>query len=187
MIITRKGNTTDISGILALQAANLYANLTPTQREQGFVTTPFTVAQIEEIIKQNGIFVAENAEQTIIAYAFAGDWDYFSQWEIFNLMVSRFPQLTFQGREIITQNSFQYGPVCIDVNYRGQGVLQQLFEEMRLEFVQRFPISITFINQVNVISERAHTQKLGWEIIDRFSFNDNEYIGLAFDMQRSVL
>lgn len=58
---------------------------------------------------------------------------------------------------------------------------------MRLEFRKQYPISITFINKINEISEKAHTKKLGWEIIDEFQFNNNTYIGLAFDMEKTVL
>ena len=187
MIKTSIGTTADIPGILALQEKYLYRNLNEEERQRGFVTTPFTTEQIEEVIKQNGIFIATNAEGAIIAYAFAGSWTYFEQWEIFNFMVSRFPQLSFHGGAITTENSFQYGPVCIDIPYRGAGLLNQLFEEMRIEFVKKYPISITFINKVNAVSTKAHTQKLGWEVIDNFSFNNQNYIALAFDMRRSVL
>ena len=187
MIKTRIGNKNDITGILSLQEKYLFRNLTDEERKSGFVTTPFTVNQIEEIIKQNGIFVAENENHVIIAYAFAGSWKYFEQWEIFNFMVSRFPKLSFHGREITTENSFQYGPVCIDKAYRGKGLLNLIFEEMRIEFFKKYPISVTFINKVNEISEKAHTKKLGWVIIDEFEFNDKTYIGLAFDMENSVL
>lgn len=187
MIKTRIGNTNDIEGVLALQEKYLFRNMNEEERKQGFVTTPFTIAQIEEIIKENGIFVAENEQQTIIAYAFAGSWKYFQQWEIFNFMVARFPTLYFNGKEITTENSFQYGPVCIDKSYRGKGVLNLIFEQMRNEFLKKYPISITFINKVNAISEHAHTKKLGWQIIDEFQFNNNTYIGLAFDMENSVL
>ncbi|MBK7649454.1 MAG: GNAT family acetyltransferase [Flammeovirgaceae bacterium] len=187
MIKTRIGNKNDIDGVLSLQERNLYSKLSEEERKKGFVTTPFTVSQIEEIIKQNGLFVAENEKAVIIAYAFAGSWKYFEQWKIFNFMVSRFPKLSFKNNEITTANSFQYGPVCIDTNYRGNGLLNLIFEEMRIEFLKKYPISITFINKVNSISENAHTKKLGWEIIDEFEFNDNKYIGLAFDMKNSVL
>lgn len=186
-IKTRLGNTSDIQGILSLQKKNLFSNLTSKEREKGFVTTPFTENQIEEIIKQNGIFIAENIENKIIAYAFAGSWKYFEQWEIFNFMVARFPSLSFNNIKISTENSFQYGPVCIDKNYRGKGVLNLIFEEMRIEFVKKYPISITFINKVNIISEKAHTKKLGWKIIDEFNFNNNTYLGLAFEMKQTVL
>ena len=187
MIKTRIGNKNDITGILSLQEKYLFRNLTDEERKSGFVTTPFTVNQIEEIFKQNGIFVADNENDVIIAYAFAGSWKYFEQWEIFNFMVSRFPKLSFHGREITTENSFQYGPVCIDKAYRGKGLLNLIFEEMRIEFFKKYPISVTFINKVNGISEKAHTKKLGWVIIDEFEFNDKTYIGLAFDMKNSVL
>lgn len=187
MVKTRIGNKSDIDGILSLQEKYLYRNLNEIERKSGFVTTPFTVNQIEEILLQNGIFIAENKQKIIIAYAFAGSWKYFEQWEIFNYMVSRFPKLAFNGNKITTANSFQYGPVCIDKNYRGKGLLNQIFEEMRIEFYKKYPISVTFINKINVISEIAHTKKLGWEIIDEFEFNNNTYIGLAFDMKNSVL
>ena len=185
MIISRKGTKSDIPGILELQDQNLYGKMTEAERANGFVTTPFVPEQIEAIIEQDGLFVAEE-NGIIIAYVFAGTWAYFQQWEIFELMVSRFPILQFKGQKITVENSFQYGPVCIAKAYRGQGVLQMIFEEMRQELVQRFPISITFINKVNVISTKAHTKKLGWVIIDEFQFNNNLYIGLAFDMEKVV-
>ncbi|NEN25446.1 hypothetical protein G3O08_18300 [Cryomorpha ignava] len=57
---------------------------------------------------------------------------------------------------------------------------------MRVEFVKRFPISVTFTNPVNEISSQAH-KKIGWEIIDRFELNGNKYLRLAIEMNESVL
>jgi len=187
MITTRIGTDKDIPGVLALQERYLFRNLNEVERQKGFVTTPFTPHQIEVILKQNGLFIAENETNAIVGYAFAGSWTYFKQWDIFNVMISRFPQLNFRAKTITTYNSFQYGPICIEESYRGTGLFQKLFEVMRIEFSKRYPLSITFINAVNVVSERAHTQKLGWEIIDTFEFNHNNYIALAFNMTHSVL
>ncbi|MGY8913684.1 MAG: GNAT family acetyltransferase [Flavobacteriales bacterium] len=187
MIQTRLGNSSDISGVLELQGQNLYKNLCKDELKNGFVTTPFTKEQIEKIIVQKGLFVCLNELGSIIAYVFAGSWDYFSQWEIFNVMTSRFPQLSFGDIPVTTTNSFQYGPICIQKKYRGQGIINRIFETMRLEFVDKYPVSITFINKINLISERAHTQKLGWQIVDEFEYNNNTYIALAFDMTKSVL
>ena len=186
MITTKIGVESDIERVLSLQEKYLFRNMTEQERKHGFVTTPFTVRQIEEIIKQNGLFVALNEKSETIAYVFAADWKYFEQWEIFNHMVLRFPQISFHGSEVNTKNTFQYGPICIDIPYRGMGVMNLIIEEMRMEFLKRFPISITFINQINDVSTRAHT-KIGWEIIDRFDFNDNKYIALGLDMHKSVL
>ena len=187
MVVCRQGNRVDIEGVLSLQSKNLVANLTEEEKAKGFVTTPFTQKQIEQIIdEENGLFVAED-KSDIVGYIFAGSWGYFSQWEIFKYMVSRFPQLEYQNQAITTENTFQYGPVCLDILHRGTALFNELFEEMRLLFVKRYPISITFINQVNAISTAAHTRKLGWQIIDEFNFNGNQYYGLAIDMNSSVL
>lgn len=181
----RLGTPKDIEGILALQKLNLYTELTEEERERGFVTTPFSAAKIEAIIKTNGVFVVVDKAK-VIAYAYAGTWAYFSQWPIFPYMESRLPRLNFQGRAVTTDNTFQYGPVCIDLDYRGQKILNLIFETLRLEWRKQFPISITFINAINEISARAH-KKLGWEIIDEFEFNGKQYLGLAIDMEQSVL
>lgn len=186
MITTQLATKSDIPGVLRLQEKYLFRNMSEEERKEGFVTTPFTVAQIEEILKQNGLFVAKDQDE-VVAYIFAADWKYFEQWEIFNYMVSRFPDITFKNTPVTTENSFQYGPVCIHKPYRGQGLFNLLFEEMRLEFRERFPISVTFINKVNAISTAAHTRKLGWEVIDEFSFNNNNYLALGLDMNISVL
>lgn len=187
MVKTRIGTKNDIDGVLRLQEKYLYRNLNEAERQNGFVTTPFTTEQIEEIVDQTGLFVAADEYGTIVAYAFAGSWKYFEQWEIFNYMVSRFPNLEFNGNKITTENSFQYGPICIREDFRGTGLLHQIFEEMRKELLKKYPISVTFINKINAVSTKAHTQKLGWKIIDAFQFNDNSYIALGFDMQKSVL
>ena len=177
-MIARLATELDIDGILQLQALNLYANLHKSKLSQGFVTTPITDAQIKDAIALKGVFVLENSN-AIVGYAYAADWDFFSQWAIFHYMVSRFPQLQFQGHKITTSNTFQYGPVCIDKVLRGKGVFPQLFATMRSSLANRFPIGLIFINQINLRSLAAH-QKLHLKIIDEFQFNNNSYYTLAF-------
>jgi hypothetical protein len=182
-MITRIATESDIDAILALQARNLYTNLSAAERAEGFVTTPFTVEQIKTLLLQSGAFVAEQ-EGTVVGYALAGSWDFFSQWAIFPYMVSRFPQLKFQGTQITATNTFQYGPVCIEQALRGSGVFLQLFETLRSSLSARFPIGVTFINKANPRSLAAHTQKLNLEILDEFEFNGNFYYGLGFSTKR---
>ncbi|WP_395006064.1 hypothetical protein [Undibacterium sp.] len=189
---TRQAKPSDISGILTLQSRNLLSNLSEAEQKNGFVTTAFTVAQIEALLDYGGVFVAletsaDDQTESVIGYAFAGTWAYFAQWPIFPFMLARMPTLHFEGRAITEANSFQYGPVCVDAAYRGLGVFPRLFEVMRLGMCARYPIGITFINRLNPHSYHAHTKKLGMTVIDEFEFNGRPYYGLAFDMARSVL
>ncbi len=179
-MITRNANTADIPGILIIQSKNLYSNLSEADRRTyGFVTTPFEISQLQTLIDQDGAFVAE-VNGTIVGYAFAASWEYFSQWPIFPYMVSRFPEIKpFHGQTITDQNSFQYGPVCIDRTHRGTGIFPALFKTMCDGMTDRYPIGYTFINKQNATSIASH-QKLKLQVMDEFEFNGNSFYGLAF-------
>jgi hypothetical protein len=174
-----------IDGILALQELYLVDNLSVEQKEAGFVTTRFTIDQLKDIISQQGLFVALDND-VLIAYIFAGDWDFYCQWPIFRHMITHFADLSFKNFDINTTESFQYGPICIHEDYRGKGLIKPFFEFMRKEMVTKFPLGLTFINKVNVPSLRAHTTKLNWEIIGEFEYNSNHYCTLAYDMKNQL-
>jgi hypothetical protein len=177
--IIRTAIESDFTGILDLQARNLYANLAVSELPGGFVTTPFSSDLLLLLMRQDGVFVAAS-EQQIIGYLLAGDWDFFAQWAIFKVMIDRLPQLIYQGQQITIANSFQYGPICIDRSIRGSQVFPELFNLMRSSFAPKFPIGVTFINKINERSFAAHTRKLNLDIIDEFEFNGNSFYTLAF-------
>ena len=74
-MLTRSATNDDIPGISVLQEKNLFENLSESEMEDGFVTTPFTTAQLEALLVDRGIFVAvEDGE--IMGYAMAASWEY---------------------------------------------------------------------------------------------------------------
>ena len=84
-----------------------------------------------------------------------------------------------------TENSYQYGPVCIDKSVRGSGVLEALFDFAREKMSKRYPILVTFINKINQRSFNAHS-RLGLEVITEFSFNNNTYYELVYDTSKKL-
>jgi hypothetical protein len=177
----RIGTKADIPGIEALQAQNLLANLAADQLADGFVTTPFTAELLTELLAVDGVFVALDGNR-VIAYALAGSWKFFDRWPIFPLMVSLLPSWQFQGQSLNATTTFQYGPVCVAKEYRGQQVLPQLFETLRSNFASRYTTGVTFINQLNQRSYAAHTKKLHWQLVGEFEFNSGNFYGLAHDL-----
>jgi hypothetical protein len=170
----------DLPKILALQEKYHVDNLTEAEKmEKGFVTTRFTTEQLTELIKQKGAFIAVADKGQLAGYALSGTWEFFSQWAIFPLMLTRLPDIRYRNEELTTKNSCQYGPVCIDGDFRGKDVLKQLFDAVLKHYSSRFPFICTFINQKNERSVKAHTAKLPLEIIDTFGFNNNTYYTLA--------
>jgi hypothetical protein len=51
---------------------------------------------------------------------------------------------------------------------------------------KRYPILITFINQINPRSFKAHTERLGLQVIKTFEFNNNHYYELGYDMSKKT-
>ena len=98
-------------------------------------------------------------------------------------MITLCPTYKFNETQITVDNSFQYGPICIDMPYRGKGIVTILVEFMKLNMQKKYPIAVTFINKINIPSYKAHTQKLDWIVISEFAFNNNEYYVLAMDLR----
>ena len=160
-MIYRNATITDIPQLQELQQKYHVSSICEEDKKNGFVTTLFTAEQFQELIeRENGISLACDADQ-LAGYAMAGSWEFWSKWPLFQQMIADLPNVSFQGQTLNTQNSYQYGPVCIDMAYRGQGVLKDLFRYSTSQMSSRYPILITFINQINERSFAAHTKKAG--------------------------
>ena len=176
----------DIPQIESLQKRYHVSFINEEEKKNGFVTTLFTPDQLTELIEQeDGISLACDGDK-VVAYAMAGSWQFWSKWPLFQYMIANLPNTQYLGQTLTTENSYQYGPVCIDMAYRGQGVLQKLFAHSARQMNKRYPILITFINHVNPRSFKAHTEKVGLEVIKDFSFNGNNYYELGYDTSRAL-
>lgn len=183
-MIYRNATLADIPQIEELQKRYHVSFMNEEEKKNGFVTTLFTKEQLSELIEQeDGISLGCDGE-TVIAYAMAGSWQFWSKWPLFQYMIADLPNTQYLGHTLSTQNSYQYGPVCIDLAYRGQGVLTDLFTHSTAQMSKRYPILITFINHANPRSLAAHTKKIGLEVIKSFSFNGNNYYELGYDTTR---
>lgn len=182
----RNARIEDIPGVVRLQQKYHISTISPAEKPDGFVTTLFSESQFSQLIEEeNGLAIAVD-EETVVAYAMAASWRYWLAWPLFQHMVEDLPQTVYRGQRLSTENSYQYGPVCIEGSYRGADVLPRLFEFSRQQMAPRFPIMITFINQINGRSLRAHI-KLGLDIIRTFEFNNNQYYELGYITSQPVV
>ena len=185
-MLYRTATVADIPQIESLQKRYHVSFINEEEKKNGFVTTLFTPEQLTELIEQeDGISLACDGDK-VVAYAMAGSWQFWSKWPLFQYMIADLPNTQYLGRTLTTDNSYQYGPVCIDMAYRGQGVLQELFAHSARQMGKRYSILITFINHVNPRSYKAHTEKVGLEVIKNFSFNGNNYYELGYDTARAM-
>ncbi len=176
---------TDIDDVLELHYKYQIDSIAEADKKDGFVTTPFTEQELSNLIQQeNGLFIAKK-DGKVVAYVMAASWQFWSVWPMFAYMIEDLPNLEYLGQKLSTENSYQYGPVCIDKTVRRSGVLEQIFEFAREKMSERYPILVTFINKNNPRSYEAHTRKLGLEVIQEFEFNNNSYFELVYDTSKS--
>jgi hypothetical protein len=185
-MVYRNATIEDLSELTELQKKYHITTISEDDKGDGFVTTLFTEEQFESLIsKENGIAVACD-DSKIVAYVMAGSWEYWAQWPIFQYMINDLPKTEYRGVMLSTENSYQYGPICIHKDYRGSEVLTGIFDFSRRQMKERYPILITFINYINTRSYAAHTGKLGLEVIKSFEFNNNKYYELGYDTSKEL-
>lgn len=175
----RHAENHDIDEILKLHYRYQVNSINEEDKKDGFITTAFDEAQLSELINQEqGLFVALT-ENKIVAYAMAASWHYWSRWPMFAHMIDDLPNLQYAGQTLSIDNSFQYGPVCVDKSLRGQGVFEGIFDYALQKMEHRYPVLVTFINKINPRSFAAHTRKVGLDVIKEFEYNSNQYYELA--------
>ena len=176
----------DIEKVLELHFKYQIDSIKEEDKKDGFITTAFTKEQMIDLITlEQGLFIAIENEK-IVAYVMSASWKFWSRWPMFAFMMEDLPNLEYLGQKLSVQNSYQYGPVCVDKEYRGSGVLEKIFDFARENMAKRFPILVTFINKINPRSYEAHTKKLKLEVIKEFSYNNNNYYELVYDTSKSL-
>ncbi|MDX9743666.1 MAG: GNAT family acetyltransferase [Arcobacteraceae bacterium] len=176
----------DIDKVLELHYKYQIDSINEEDKKDGFVTTPFTKEQLEKLIlEEQGLFIAIKDDE-VIAYVMAASWQFWSSWSMFAYMIEHLGELEYLGQKLTIHNSYQYGPICIDKSVRGSGVLEQIFDFARENMAKRYPILVTFINKINPRSFQAHTRKLGLEVIQEFSYNNNNYWELVYDTTKKI-
>lgn len=172
-------NLSHIDEILTLHYRYQVDSISEADKADGFITTAFTESHLTRLIEDEaGLFIA-CLDNKIVAYAMSASWGFWSQWPLFEYMIEHLDDSLLLSENITAENSYQYGPVCVDKSVRGSGVFEKIFNFSLSEMSRRYPIMVTFINKVNPRSFEAHTRKTPLEIIKHFEFNNNNYYKLA--------
>ena len=184
-LVIRHATVADMPGIRALLKKYHRDTISDEDRPGGFVTTAITDEQLTDLIeKENGVMIIVRPQDApspdeVLAFCFAAPWEFWKSWPLFAYMIEIMPEYEFEGKNIIVEDTYQYGPICVDTSIRGTGAFADLFYASLTDFKDRFPVMITFVNSINGRSENAHNNKAHMQTIGTFDFNDNHYLMMA--------
>lgn len=156
-MIYRQAQITDSSDILRLNH-KFYQAFIDGDKDKGFLKNEFSLNEIETLIKEEEIVVAEN-EIEIIGYY---------------LTNSIFETETIKKRKAIIDNLIEESKIknarysllaqaVVDKPYMGQGVAKELLKTLKLLVANKFDYLIGYIDAENLNAKEAHL-KSGWII-----------------------
>jgi len=151
----------DLDGVLELQAANQMSN-------GGKLSASFSRSQLQLMMNEMPLLVARRADN-VVGFLICSTRE----------MVGDIPIIlaTLDSYPTRARDAYVYGPVCIDVKERGQGLAQLLFEELRRVLPGRE--GVLFIRRDNEASIRSH-RKMGMREVSRFSYGGIEHVVLSY-------
>jgi hypothetical protein len=179
LIQYRKATPADFEGILRLQHQNLLTTLKGEDLSQGFLSIEFTREQLHKVNSELGIFVALQGKE-VIGYLMAESIEFATGSPLIAHLLKRLKDFVYEDVPLSSRCLFVYGPVCIDKQHRGDGILEGLSNIMLQTLKGQYDVGIAFVSEQNPRSLHAHQVKLGMQIIDEFEFNGQKYRTLAF-------
>lgn len=180
LIASLAENDTELQQILSLQQENLLINLSADeQKDQGFVTLHHTLSLLQQMHKLAPNVIVKDGHK-LVGYALTmapGCRRLVSGLEpMFRLLDT----LYYKEKLIADLSYYVMGQVCVDKNYRGQGVFQLLYDFHRKSYAATYDALITEIATRNHRSLRAH-EKVGFEIIHTHRDELDEWAVVLWD------
>ena len=154
----------DLYQILQLQKLNLKNEISDeTKKEQGFLTVNH---KIEELIlmQESTPQIVARANGQIIAFALAMLPDLGKLISDLQPMFTLLEGLSWHAAKLPDYRYYIMGQVCVDVNFRGQGVFDRLYQKHKEIYSAEYDLCITEISTSNTRSQRAH-ERVGFETI----------------------
>lgn len=169
---TTSKDEADLRGILDLQQRNLPKNLSREEiTSQGFVTVSHSLVDLQKMnaIEQHVIAKENNS---VIAYLLAMTERSKFDIPILIPMFEAFEHIHYKNTLLSKYNYIVVGQVCVDKNYRGQGILDKCYTLYIDSFKKKYDFAVTEIATSNQRSMNAH-KRIGFEIIYEYVAPDN--------------
>jgi len=180
-IIIREAELNDLEGILLLQNANLARDLTREEiQSQGFVTIKHSYDQLKKLNDYEKHIIAKDKEK-VIGYVLAMTQQSKFDIPIIIPMFNVFSNIMYADKKITDYNFIVVGQVCIDKNYRGQGIFDKCYNEYKKYYKDTYDFAITEIASTNIRSLNAH-KRIGFKEIHHYEGPDKtEWVIVLWD------
>ncbi|MDI1305705.1 MAG: GNAT family N-acetyltransferase [bacterium] len=162
VLYKRVSTLDELEQIRTLQLQNSSQNITSEEKlQEGFVTVQHTVALLEQMNTACAHIIAKD-EEKVVGFALVMLSSFRNEIEVLIPMFERIDSLIPAGKTYVIM-----GQVCVDKNYRKQGIFRGLYDFYRTQLQQEFDFLITEVAAINLRSMSAH-EYIGFKTIDSY-------------------
>ena len=161
-------NQHEVEQILALQAANHRDQVdAATAASEGFTSVRHDPAVLHAMNREFPSAIASSGD-ALAGYCLMMPQTFRDRVPLLQPMFALLDGLHWRG-EALAGNPrwFVMGQVCVAREFRGQGVFDGLYHELRRAYRERFDFTVTEISQRNARSLRAH-RRVGFETLHTY-------------------
>jgi GNAT superfamily N-acetyltransferase len=184
MISYSTSNTKEeLEGILKLQQSNLPQGLTVDEiQSQGFVTVKHTYEVLKKMNELEKHVIAKD-DETVIGYCLAMTKQSKFDIPVLVPMFNVFDEMVYKEKIVSTLRYIVVGQVCVDKNYRGQGIFDNCYAAYKEFYSNKYDLAITEIASTNTRSLQAH-KRIGFrEIHSYIDPANSEWIVVIWDWE----
>jgi ribosomal protein S18 acetylase RimI-like enzyme len=174
--IKRVTDFNELAGIQKLQQENLKINLPGTEAEtQGFVTAEYSFEFLKTLHRDSPSVIAKDGD-LVVGYALVALKSIRHQHDLLGDLFSAIDKLEYKNQLMKNSPYVVVGQLCVARNYRGQGLVQQMYQHFKNCLSGEFDYCLTDVAQDNPRSLKAHI-KCGFQVIDTLNYG-----GIGWDI-----
>ncbi len=171
--------------ILQLQRQNLFSTISEEQQaQQGFVFAQYNIALLEMMASHLPQVIAVNNGK-VIGYNLAMPVSMKNELPSLVPMFTEFERSKYKGRPLAEYRFMVGGQVCVDQDFRGQGLLRRLYHETRNMLPPGYQLCVTEVATRNDVSLRAH-QKMGFEVVSTYHDGKEQWNVVVWDLESAA-
>lgn len=162
-ILYKRASTLDeLEQIRTLQLQNSSENISSEEKlQEGFVTVQHSVALLEQMNSACAHIIAKDND-IVVGFALVMLSAFRNEIKVLIPMFERIDELVPKDKTYVVM-----GQICVDKNYRKQGIFRELYHFYKEELQHQFDYLITEVAAINLRSMQAH-EAVGFKIIDTY-------------------
>jgi ribosomal protein S18 acetylase RimI-like enzyme len=173
-------STEELEQIHQLNRQNLKQHLDArVQAKEGFVSWLYTADLLEKMHRLAPSIIVKDRDR-VVAYALTALIESSAFHPDLASMFAHLEKLMYKDRPLFDYRFYCMGQICVAKEYRGNGLVQQLYEQHRACYGNQYDFLLTEVATRNQRSLRAH-EKLGFHTIHTYHDAQDEWQVIIWD------